>query len=88
MTAVQFAVQHEARTHARADREEDEIVDASGHAQPAFAQGGQVDVVLERHRHAEAVAQLAAERPALEIVDVRRQVDGLVQRVDDARARR
>src|SRR5581483_9453302 len=48
--AVQLTVQHEPRAHARADREEQVVVDAARDAAPLLAESGEVDVVLEPDR--------------------------------------
>ena len=66
MAAVQLAAQDETGAHARADREEGEVVDAAGDAAPLLADGGEVDVVLEAHGSLEAPSQLRPEGVALE----------------------
>ncbi len=85
MTAVQLAAQDETPTHARADREEGEVVDAAGDATPLLADGSEIDVVLEAHRNLQAPSQLGAERVALETRHAGRQADAAACRVDDPR---
>ena len=83
MAPVQVAAQHETGTHARADREEGEVVHAAGDAAPLLADGGEVDVVLEAHRDLEAPSQLRPEGVALETRHAGRQADAAGCRVDD-----
>ena len=68
--AVELTAEDDPCSHAGSDREEDEVVDAAGDALPLLAQGGQVDVVLERHREAERALELATELAPLEPLDV------------------
>ena len=53
MPALQLAAQHEPRTEAGSDREEHEVVDSARNTVPALAERGEVDVVLDRHSHAQ-----------------------------------
>ena len=57
--------EHEPGADAGADREEREVVHAARDAAPLLADGGEVDVVLERHRQARgaAAARRRAPRP-------------------------
>ena len=73
--AVQLAAQHEPGAEAGADREEDEVLDAPGDAEPLLADRREVDVVLERHRESEPRLELGAEGQALEAGDVGGQLD-------------
>jgi hypothetical protein len=79
---VKLAPEHEARPHARPDREEGEVVDAPGDSLPALADRGEVDVVLEPHGKLEGSAQRFCENRALEVGDVRRESNRPVGRVD------
>ena len=58
--------QHEPGAEAGADREEDEVVDAARDAPPLLAEGGEVDVVLDRQRQREPRSQIGAEVAVLE----------------------
>src|SRR5262249_41135167 len=49
-TAVRLAAEHESGAEAGTDREEDEVVDSPGDAQPLLSAGGEVDVVVESDR--------------------------------------
>ena len=50
---VELAAEHEPGAHARADRQEEEVVDAACDALPLLPERGEVDVVLEPHREPE-----------------------------------
>src|SRR5213078_4673636 len=67
--AVELAAEDDACAHARADREEDEIVDATRNSLPLLTERGEVDVVLQRDRQAEGALQLARECSAFETGD-------------------
>ena len=58
--AVELAAEDESDAETGADREEDEVVDAARHAVPLLAEGGEVNVVLERDRQAETLLELGA----------------------------
>src|SRR5438445_151177 len=59
---MELAAEHQPGAHACADREEDEVLDALRYALPLLAEGGQVDVVLERDRQAEGALELEGDR--------------------------
>ena len=67
---MQLALEHEPGAHARPDREEDEVRDATRNAGPTLAERREVDVVLQRDGEREARAQVVRESPALEPLDV------------------
>ena len=82
--AVQLAAEDEAGAEAGADREEREVVDPARDALPALTERGEVDVVLERDRQAEASRSSppnsAPSRPATLVASVSARLG-----VDDAR---
>ena len=83
---MELSAEHEPEARAGADREEREVVDPSGNAGPALADRREIDVVVERHRNPEPLAQLDPERTMLEPRDVRRrQPKRLGCGLDDAR---
>jgi hypothetical protein len=82
--AVELAAQDEPGAEPRADRQEDEVVDAARDATPPFAERREVDVVLDRDRHVDPRRELVAEAVALEARDILRQRD-LSRGVDGAR---
>ena len=63
--AVERAVEHDAAADAGAEREHDEVVGAAARAEPPLGERGGVRVVLDRRRHAEALAQHVARRDVL-----------------------
>src|SRR5262249_35992622 len=69
--AMDLAVEHDAGTEARTDREEDEVVDPARDTEPMLAERREVDVVVERDRQLEAFRELVAQRPSLEAREVR-----------------
>ena len=75
MTAVQLVAKYETGAEPGADRDEDEVFDAARDTSPAFAERGQVDVVLERDRQAEPVRKLSSEVTVLQTGDVHRELD-------------
>ena len=64
--AVQLALEHEPGAHARPDREEDEVRDATRNAGPTLAERREVDVVLEGDGESQTLTQVVRESPALE----------------------
>src|SRR4029077_3586459 len=62
--------QHETRPQPGTDRDEGEVVDAAGDPSPLLAEGGEVDVVLDRRGASEPLAQVARELRTLETGDV------------------
>ena len=86
--AVQFSSEHETGSHAGADGQEDEVVDAARGSAPAFADRCEVDVVLEHDRQVEPLAQLLGEAHALEAGDVLGEADDAVRAPRRPRARR
>src|SRR5205823_14761051 len=83
--AMELAAEDDACAHARADREEDEIVDAVRNSLPLLTERGEVDVVLERDRQAEGALQLARECSTFETADVLGQPQQAGPFLDDAR---
>ena len=81
---MELAAEHEPGAHPRADRQEEEVVDAACDAPPLLPERGEVDVVLEPHREPEPRLEGVRERRALEPGDVRRERDRAPLRVDDA----
>ena len=82
--AVQLAAEDEPGAEPGADREEDEVLHSPRDPLPALADRGQVDVVLDRHRQAEPIADVVAPVPPFEAGDVRRQPELTGVRIDDA----
>ena len=82
---MELAAEHDPGPHAGADREEDEVVHAARHAQPALAERGEVDVVLERDRQPEARFELGLEGPPLEPGHVRGELERPVRGARDSR---
>ena len=85
MPPMKLAAQHDPGTEPRSDRDEGEVVDATRDAAPALPERRKIDVVLERHRTADRVAELANERRAFDLRDVRRQRDRLAVGLDHTR---
>ena len=73
--AMQFAPEHDADTGAGAHRQDREVVHALGDAAPLLADGGQVDVVLERDREGQRVAERLRESLAAQPDDAAGEAD-------------
>ena len=70
-SAVQLAAEDEPQSCAGSDRQKGEVLDPACDARPPFADRGQVDVVVERHRYADAFLHLGAEGSPFEPCDMR-----------------
>jgi len=69
-TAVQVAAEHDGRAETGSHGDEREIVESACNPAPALAEGGEIDVVLERHRHAEPGLELVTEIDVAQAGDV------------------
>ena len=67
MAAVQLPVEHDSRAQSGSDEQERKVGNSLGDSVSLFSDGGEVDVVLQPHRHAkrplELLAQVAGAEP-------------------------
>src|SRR4051794_28883482 len=85
MAPVQLAPQHEPGAEAGSDREEHEVLHPLPHAAPVLADGRQVDVVVDRHRHTQGLLERGPDPHPLQPRDVPREPDRSGRFLDHAR---